>query len=99
MHTFSFKVPPEITAQCSDRGITFSIVRLPQAESLWEVGIDHEPLTPQLVAQRGYHLHNDTHRTTLEVPMFSAGFNYDVRVHCQGVIYCKVVLNLHRKQS
>lgn len=80
MQTFSFKVPPEITAQCSDGGITFSVVRPPRAESLWEVGVDNEPLTSQLAAQRGYRLHNDTHRTTLEIPVFSVGYSYEVRV-------------------
>ncbi|XP_042358817.1 uncharacterized protein LOC121955093 [Plectropomus leopardus] len=69
--------PPEITAQCSDRGTTFSVVRPPRGRSLWEVGIDHEPLTPQLAVQRGYRLHNDTHRTTLEVPVFSIGYTYE----------------------
>ncbi|KAK5598683.1 hypothetical protein CRENBAI_006167 [Crenichthys baileyi] len=67
--------PPEITAQCLDGGISFSIVR--QSQSLWEVGIDHEPLTEQLVAQRGYRLHNDSHRTILEVPVFSVGYTYE----------------------
>ncbi|XP_044185770.1 uncharacterized protein LOC122965674 isoform X1 [Thunnus albacares] len=69
--------PPEITAQCSDGGITFSVVRPPRAESLWEVGVDQEPLTPQLAAQRGYHLHSDSHKTTLEVPVFSIGYTYE----------------------
>ncbi|XP_033505059.1 uncharacterized protein LOC117271076 [Epinephelus lanceolatus] len=69
--------PPEITAQCSDGGITFSVVRPPRAESLWEVGVDHEPLTSQLAAQRGYRLHSDTHKTTLEVPVFSIGYTYE----------------------
>uniref|UniRef100_A0A3B4UXA6 ZP domain-containing protein n=1 Tax=Seriola dumerili TaxID=41447 RepID=A0A3B4UXA6_SERDU len=69
--------PPEITAQCSDRGITFSLVRPPRAESLWEVGVDHEPLTSQLAAQRGYSLHHDTHKTNLEVPVFSIGYTYE----------------------
>ncbi|XP_030260172.1 uncharacterized protein LOC115573522 isoform X3 [Sparus aurata] len=69
--------PPEITAQCSDGGLTFSVVRPPRAESLWEVGINHEPLTSQLAEQRGYRLYNDTQRTTLEVPVFSIGYNYE----------------------
>lgn len=57
------------------------MVRPPRAESLWEVGVDHEPLTSHLAAQRGYRLHNDTHKTTLEVPVFSIGYTYEVRVH------------------
>ncbi|XP_073348720.1 uncharacterized protein [Pagrus major] len=69
--------PPEITAQCSDRGLAFSVVKPPRAESLWEVGVDHEPLTSQLADQRGYRLYNDTQRTTLEVPVFSIGYNYE----------------------
>ncbi|XP_041831388.1 uncharacterized protein LOC121633429 isoform X2 [Melanotaenia boesemani] len=67
--------PPEITAQCLDGGISFSVVR--QSQSLWEVGIDQEPLTTQLVAQRGYRLHNDDHKTILEVPIFSVGYTYE----------------------
>ncbi|MEQ2284323.1 hypothetical protein AMECASPLE_020410 [Ameca splendens] len=67
--------PPEITAQCLEGGISFSIVK--QSSSLWEVGIDHEPLTEQLVVQRGYRLHNDSHRTILEVPVFSVGYTYE----------------------
>ncbi|MEQ2210049.1 hypothetical protein XENOCAPTIV_007753, partial [Xenoophorus captivus] len=64
---------------CMEGGISFSIVK--QSSSLWEVGIDHEPLTEQLVVQRGYRLHNDSHRTILEVPVFSVGYTYEVRVH------------------
>ncbi|KAM7396070.1 hypothetical protein PAMA_007373 [Pampus argenteus] len=68
--------PPEITAQCSDRGIAFRVVRQPQAESLWEVGVDQVPLTSQLAAQRGYRLHNDGHKTTVDIPVFSIGYTY-----------------------
>lgn len=75
--TLSTQVPPEITAQCLDGGISFIIAR--QSLSLWEVGIDQEPLTEQLVAQRGYRLYNDSHRTILEVPVFSVGYTYEVR--------------------
>lgn len=76
---FSSEVPPEITAQCLDEGISFSVVRLPRAHNLWEVSIDREPLTTELAAKRGYHLYNDSLRTTLEVPLFSAGYTYEVR--------------------
>lgn len=51
----------------------------PGGRSLFEVGIDQEALTPQLVEQRGYRLYSDTQRTTLEVPVFSVGFTYKVR--------------------
>ncbi|XP_061669020.1 uncharacterized protein LOC133496926 isoform X2 [Syngnathoides biaculeatus] len=69
--------PPKIAAQCSDRGMVFSAVMPPRAESLWEVGVDQEPLTPQLAAQRGYKLRNESQKITLEVPVFSAGFTYE----------------------
>ncbi|XP_019964962.2 uncharacterized protein [Paralichthys olivaceus] len=69
--------PPQITAQCFEGGITFSVVRPPRAQSLWEVGVDHEPLTSQLAAQRGYRLLKDTHKTSLDVPVFSIGYTYE----------------------
>lgn len=58
----------------------FSVVTPHRGKSLWEVGIDHEPLTSLLAAQRGYFFYNDTHRTTLEVPVFSIGYIYEVRL-------------------
>ncbi|XP_011490423.1 uncharacterized protein LOC105357248 isoform X3 [Oryzias latipes] len=67
--------PPEITAQCLEGGISFSVVR--PTLGLWEVGIDQEPLTMELVAQRGYRLLNDSLRTVLEVPIFSVGYTYE----------------------
>ncbi|XP_028296534.1 uncharacterized protein LOC114458327 [Gouania willdenowi] len=69
--------PPEITAQCSDMGVSFSVVPAPHAASMWEVGVQHHPLTPELVHTRGYTLYQDHNRTTLEVPTFSVGFTYD----------------------
>ncbi|XP_075872619.1 uncharacterized protein LOC142882039 [Nelusetta ayraudi] len=71
-----YSFPPQITAHCSDEGITFSVATPPGGRSLFEVGIDQEALTPQLVEQRGYRLYSDTQRTTLEVPVFSVGFTY-----------------------
>lgn len=73
-------VPPQITAHCSDEGITFSVATPPVGRSLFEVGVDQEALTPQLVEQRGYRLYSDTQRTTLEVPIFSVGYTYKVRL-------------------
>lgn len=56
------------------------MVRLPKAQSLWEVGIDHEPLTTELASQRGYILYEENQRTTLEIPVFSVGYAYEVRL-------------------
>ncbi|KAM9778957.1 uncharacterized protein ACBT44_000561 isoform 2-T2 [Syngnathus typhle] len=69
--------PPKIAAQCLDRGMVFSVAVPPGAESLWEVGVDQEPLTPQLAAQRGYKFLNDSQQIVLEVPVFSIGYTYD----------------------
>ncbi|XP_051908627.1 uncharacterized protein LOC127592154 [Hippocampus zosterae] len=69
--------PPKITAQCLDRGILFGVAVGPGARSLWEVGVEHQPLTPQLAAQRGYRLLNDSQKITLEVPVFSIGYTYE----------------------
>lgn len=77
-----FEVPPEITAQCVDRGIVFSVVGSSQTQSLWEVGVDQEPLTSELALQRGYHLSVQNQKTVLEIPLFSIGYTYDVRHLC-----------------
>lgn len=79
------EVPPEMTAQCLEGGISFSVVSV--APSVWEVGIDNEPLTAALVAQRGYRLHNDSHRTVLEVPVFSVGYTYEVKDHRSSQVF------------
>ncbi|XP_068199353.1 uncharacterized protein [Antennarius striatus] len=69
--------PPEVTAQCSDKGITFWVVSPPRAQALWEVAVDDEPLTSKLATQRGYRLQSDGNKTTLEVPAFSVGYEYE----------------------
>ncbi|XP_077442883.1 uncharacterized protein LOC144064316 isoform X2 [Stigmatopora argus] len=69
--------PPKMTAQCLDRGILFNVVMSPGTQSLWEVGVDHQPLTPQLADQRGYKLLNDSQNVVLEVPVFSVGYTYE----------------------
>uniref|UniRef100_A0A3Q1GBK7 ZP domain-containing protein n=1 Tax=Acanthochromis polyacanthus TaxID=80966 RepID=A0A3Q1GBK7_9TELE len=66
-----------LLSTCSDEGISFSVAKPPHSHIIWEVGIDNEPLTPQLVAQRGYRLYNNSHRSTLEVPVFSVGYTYE----------------------
>ena len=48
-------------------------------EFLWEVGVGADPLTLELADIRGYGLYNDTQSITLEVPVFSIGYTYEVR--------------------
>ena len=45
---------------------------------MWEITIGDYPLTPQLVARRGYILHEDSQSLTLEVPVFTIGYIYEV---------------------
>lgn len=73
------EVPPEITAQCQDRGVVFSVAGSSEAQSLWEVGVDQEPLTRELAVQRGYLLSVQNQKTLLEIPLFSIGYMYEVR--------------------
>lgn len=50
-----------------------------QTQTLWEVGIDKEPLTGELAVQRGYLLSVENQKTVLEIPLFSIGYTYEVR--------------------
>lgn len=76
-----YKVPPEITAQCLERGIVFSVVG--SSQTLWEVGIGKEPLSSELAVQRGYLLSVQNQKTVLEIPLFSIGYTYEVRLFGQ----------------
>ncbi|XP_077594971.1 uncharacterized protein LOC144211506 isoform X2 [Stigmatopora nigra] len=69
-------MPPKVTAQCLDGGILFKVLVSPGTRSLWEVGVDHQPLTAPLAAQRGYKFLNDSQNGILEVPLFSIGYTY-----------------------
>uniref|UniRef100_A0A3Q2XR26 Uncharacterized protein n=1 Tax=Hippocampus comes TaxID=109280 RepID=A0A3Q2XR26_HIPCM len=83
-HRGSYYHHTSITAQvfsackgASLSGVLFSVAMGPGARSLWEVGVERQPLTPQLAAQRGYKLLNDSQKITLEVPVFSVGYTYE----------------------
>uniref|UniRef100_A0A672HJU2 Uncharacterized protein n=1 Tax=Salarias fasciatus TaxID=181472 RepID=A0A672HJU2_SALFA len=69
--------PPQITAQCLEGGVSFSVDRLHPSQSLWEVGVGLEALTSDLAARRGYRLFNHSRGQTLEVPVFSVGYTYE----------------------
>lgn len=75
-----YKVPPEITAQCLDRAIVFSVAGSSQTQTLWEVGVDKTPLTSELAVQRGYLLSVQDQKIVLEIPLFSIGYTYEVRL-------------------
>ncbi|XP_048105895.1 uncharacterized protein LOC125298956 isoform X1 [Alosa alosa] len=68
--------PPDITATCRESGIIFYIGK-PTLDHLWEVGVGHELLTPELAKRRGYILTNDAQGLILEVPIFTYGYTYE----------------------
>ncbi|KAK6295342.1 hypothetical protein J4Q44_G00345680 [Coregonus suidteri] len=68
--------PPELKGVCTGRGIVFDMNQ-PRLGYLWEIGVGHDPLTPELVAERGYNLRNESHSLTLEVPLFTVGYTYE----------------------
>lgn len=45
----------------------------------WELCIGEEPLTPELVARRGYTMTSQP-KIRVELPLFSIGYIYEVRV-------------------
>lgn len=54
-----------------------------QTRTLWEVGVDKTPLTSELAVQRGYLLSVQNQKTVLEIPLFSIGYSYEVRLFGQ----------------
>ncbi|XP_023829988.1 uncharacterized protein [Salvelinus sp. IW2-2015] len=76
MEQLSNAFPPELKGVCTRGGIVFDMTQ-PRLGYLWEIGVGHDPLTPELVAERGYNLRNESHILTLEVPLFTVGYTYE----------------------
>uniref|UniRef100_A0A3P8ZLR7 ZP domain-containing protein n=1 Tax=Esox lucius TaxID=8010 RepID=A0A3P8ZLR7_ESOLU len=72
----SDEFPPELKGVCTQGGIVFTMNQ-PRLGYLWEIGVGHDPLTPELVTERGYYLKNDSHSLTLEVPWSTVGYTYE----------------------
>ncbi|XP_036404341.1 uncharacterized protein LOC118791167 [Megalops cyprinoides] len=68
--------PPDFNGVCTETGIIFKMDHQKMGH-LWEIGIGHHPLTPELAVQRGYILQNDSRSLTLEVPVFTIGYIYE----------------------
>ncbi|KAK6323235.1 hypothetical protein J4Q44_G00055740 [Coregonus suidteri] len=66
---------PVFNGVCNEKSITFQMDHKP-FDYLWEVGVGHYLLTPNLAAKRGYVMRNDSQSLTLEVPLFSVGYTY-----------------------
>ncbi|KAI3376390.1 hypothetical protein L3Q82_016878, partial [Scortum barcoo] len=67
--------PPAFDAVCSESGISFKLDHRP-FDYLWEICIGSDRLTPELAAQHGYIMSNDTQSLLLEVPLFTHGYEY-----------------------
>ncbi|XP_059210797.1 uncharacterized protein LOC131989562 [Centropristis striata] len=67
--------PPAFDAVCSESGISFRLDHRP-FDYLWEICIGSEMLTPELAAQHGYIMRNDSQSLLLEVPLFTHGYEY-----------------------
>ncbi|XP_050994002.1 uncharacterized protein LOC127182646 isoform X2 [Labeo rohita] len=68
--------PPDVTAFCTAQSIIFRINH-PRQAGLWEVCVGHQALTFDLSRLKGYILKNDNDSMTLEVPLFTSGYNYE----------------------
>ncbi|KAK9523137.1 hypothetical protein VZT92_019554 [Zoarces viviparus] len=68
--------PPAFDAVCSNSGISFSRDHRPY-DSLWEISIGSDLLTPELAAKHGYIMSNDSQSLRLMVPLFSHGYKYN----------------------
>ncbi|XP_062305852.1 uncharacterized protein LOC134010031 [Osmerus eperlanus] len=68
--------PPSIDGFCSENGISFQWNHEP-VDDLWEVAIGPDPLTPELAAQRGYVVTNNSQSIILDVPLFTIGYSYE----------------------
>ncbi|KAI1898827.1 hypothetical protein AGOR_G00076360 [Albula goreensis] len=68
--------PPDFNGICTESSIIF---RMDHQELgfMWEITIGPHPLTPELAANRGYILQNDSRSLMLEVPVFSVGYTYE----------------------
>ncbi|XP_054456993.1 uncharacterized protein LOC129093108 [Anoplopoma fimbria] len=72
---FTDASPPAFAAVCTESGIIFKLDHRP-FDYLWDIGIGSDLLTPELAAQHGYIMSNDSQSLLLEVPLFSHGYEY-----------------------
>ncbi|KAL0970268.1 hypothetical protein UPYG_G00239690, partial [Umbra pygmaea] len=68
--------PPEFIGVCKPGSIVFQMDHKP-FDYLWEVTIGPYLLTENLASKRGYIMQNDSKSLILEVPVFTAGYNYE----------------------
>lgn len=74
---FVSSAPPSFNGLCMDKGIRFLLLHQ-EFESLWQPTIGLLPLTQELAESRGYSMTNSIHNMTLDVPLFTPGYIYEV---------------------
>ncbi|XP_074555235.1 uncharacterized protein LOC141811183 [Halichoeres trimaculatus] len=67
--------PPVFDIVCSETGITFRRDHRP-IDHMWALCIGTDLLTPELAAQHGYIMSNNSQSLQLEVPLFTHGYEY-----------------------
>ncbi|XP_029382800.1 zona pellucida protein AX 4 [Echeneis naucrates] len=67
--------PPVFAAVCSESGISFKLDHRP-FDYLWYITIGSDLLTPELAAQHGYIMSNDSQSLLLDVPLYTNGYKY-----------------------
>lgn len=65
----------DFNASCLDSGISFTL----ELNPLWQITVGSAVLTKELAAQRGYIMTADGQGLQLDVPLFTAGYTYNVR--------------------
>lgn len=79
---FSLKIDPlNFNGVCMENGIKFRIEHQ-KFDYLFEAGIGPYPLTQELADARGYIMTNNSQSLTLEVPLFTVGYRYEVSLQC-----------------
>ncbi|XP_040887283.1 uncharacterized protein LOC121177134 [Toxotes jaculatrix] len=67
--------PPQFDAVCSESGISFRLEHRP-FDYLWYISIGSDLLTPELAAQHGYSMSNNSQSLLLHVPLYTHGYEY-----------------------
>uniref|UniRef100_A0A665VCS2 Zona pellucida protein AX 4 n=1 Tax=Echeneis naucrates TaxID=173247 RepID=A0A665VCS2_ECHNA len=73
--SFADVSPPVFAAVCSESGISFKLDHRP-FDYLWYITIGSDLLTPELAAQHGYIMSNDSQSLLLDVPLYTNGYKY-----------------------
>lgn len=74
---FPLKIVPSFSNLCVENGIKFKMNHK-EFDHLFELGIGPYRLTQELADARGYIMTNDNQSLTLDAPLFTVGYRYEV---------------------